>query len=71
MEEIRVFELASDLLLGNAMSKIETRGKQTKEWKPLFWPDHYVKEGNDMTLDGNLLSEDKMKKYAIKATKDR
>ena len=63
--------MASDLLLGNAMSKVESRGKQAREWKPLFWPDHYVNEENDMTLEGNLLTEAQMRKYAAKATKDR
>ena len=71
LDQLRVFDLASDLLLGNAMSKIETRGKQAKEWKPLFWPDHFVKDGNDMTLDANQLSDAQMQKYAVKATKDR
>ena len=53
------------------MQKIETCGRQAKEWKPFFWPDDYVKEEHDMTVAGNYLTEAQMKKYAVKATKDR
>ena len=32
LENLRVFELAPDLLLGNAMKETKTRGKQAAEW---------------------------------------
>ena len=37
----------------------------------MFWPSNYVDEGHDLTLEANLLSEAQMKKFAIKASKDR
>ena len=71
LTDLKVFELAPDLLLGGAMQKINTRGKSQKQWKPIFWPDDYLGEGHDMTLANNTLSEDQLKKYAFKVTKVR
>ena len=55
-----MYELKSDLLLGNAMSKIETRGKALKEWKPLFWPDDYMrgKRKDDIKVEDYTLGEE-------------
>jgi len=54
---IRNFALGPDLLLGNAMQATVSRGKQVKKWKPLFWPDHYVKEGHSLKLMDKQLTE--------------
>ena len=58
LDELRVYELKLDLLLGNAMSKIETRGKASKAWKPLFWPDDFAKEHKNMKLEDFALQEE-------------
>ena len=71
LSSLRVFELAPDLLLGGAMSKATTRGKSQRKWKPLFWPDDYLKAKHDMTLAGNTLSEAQLKKHAVAVTKVR
>ena len=71
VSSLRCFELAPDLLIGGAMSKTTTRGKNVKKWKPLFWPDEYLAEGHDMTLVGNAISEIQLKKHAANVTKVR
>ena len=71
LTNLKGFELAPDLMLGGAMSKIATRGKSQKKWKALFWPDDYLEEDHDMTLANNALSEDQLKKYATNVTKVR
>jgi len=71
LSSLRVFELAPDLQLGGAMSKATTRGKSQKKWKPLFWPDDYLKAKHDMTVAGNTLSEAQLKKHAFTVTKVR
>ena len=68
---LRVFELAPDLLLSNAMESTATRGKKQTEWKPIFWPEAYVKEGHSMKLEDNRLTESQMNKLAKKVTKCR
>ena len=57
LNNLRVYELGPDLLLANAMSATTTRGKKMAEWKPLFWPEAYVKEGHSMHLEDNRLLE--------------
>ena len=48
-----------------------SRGKKKQSWKPIFWPEHYVKENHDLTIAGNQLTEAKLIKYGKKATKLR
>ncbi len=38
LENLRVFELAPDLLLANAIKSTLSRGKKQAQWKPVFWP---------------------------------
>ena len=71
LTNLKVFELAPDLLIGGAMSKSNTRNRKEKKWKPIFWPDEYITEGHNMTLEGNKLSELQLKKQAVVATKAR
>ena len=71
LKNLRTFELAPDLLLGNAMKATVSRGKQTKKYKFLFWPDHYVKEGHSMKLKDNMLTDAQLLKYAKRITKFR
>ena len=55
LKTIRVFELGPDLLLADAMKYVPTRGKQLQEWEPIFFPDHYVKEGHSMKVEDNIM----------------
>ena len=71
LTNLRGYELAPDLMLGGAMSKTMTRGKDPPKWKPIFWPDDYLKEDHDMTIANNTLSEAQLKKHAINVTKVR
>ena len=66
-----MYDLAPDLLLANAMKATATRGKKQTEWKPLFWPEAYVKEGHSMKLEENQLTESQLTKKAKKVTKYR
>ena len=68
---MRVFDLASDLMLDNAMDKAPVKKRNESEWKPIFWPKDYVHEDHDHTLEGNTLSEAKMRKYGKLATSIR
>jgi len=45
------------LLQANELDSKPFRGKKQAKWKPLFWPDHYVKEGHSLKLEDNKLSE--------------
>ena len=57
LTNLRVFELGPDLLMSNALKSTATRGKKQAEWKPLFWPDTYAKEGRSLKLEDNQLTE--------------
>jgi hypothetical protein len=61
LAKVRCYELATDLLLDNAMDKAPMRRRGEAEWKPLFWPKHFIKELPDHTLAGNQLSETKLR----------
>ena len=71
LEHLRVFELAPDLKLANAMKSTLARGRQEAQWKPYFWPEDYVKEGHSMKIDDNRLTDAKLAKLAKKVTKFR
>ena len=53
------------------MKVTTSRGKKQQAWKPLFWPDMYVKEKPDLTLAGNKLSDAKLHKYGKKVSQLR
>ena len=71
LENLKTYELGPDLLLGNAMIATVSRGKKTKQWKPGFWPDDYMKEGHSMKVEDNQLSETEIRKNGKKITKFR
>jgi hypothetical protein len=56
LSKVRCYDLATDLLVDNAMDKAPVRRRGEVEWEPLFWPKHFLKELEDHTLDGNKLS---------------
>ena len=60
LDNLKVYDLCSDLLLGNAMKATLTRGKQEPVWEALFWPDDYVKAEHSLKINDNLLSKDKI-----------
>lgn len=68
LENLKTFDLAPDLLLSNAVTATLTRGKTQREWKPFFWPDDYIKEGHDMTVEANTLSQSQLERLGQRAT---
>ena len=58
---VRCFDLATDLLLDNAMDKAPVPRRGEIECAPLFWPKEYVKTLQSRTLEGNKLSETKLR----------
>ena len=71
LTKVRCFDLATDLLLDNAMDKAPMRRRGEIEWQPLFWPKQFVQQGHDHTLEGNKLSEAKLRTLGKKITKMR
>ena len=53
------------------MKSLPVRGKKQPQWKPIFWPDRYVEEGHDMTVEGNRLSEVRLEKLAKRVSQMR
>ena len=58
LEEVKVYELAPDMLLSSAVRATLSRGKTAPAWKPLFIPDEYAKSARDMTVAGNQLADE-------------
>ena len=71
LSKVKCYELATDLLVDNAMDKAPARRRNEPEWQPIFWPKHYVAQDHDHSLEGNQLSEAKLKKYGVQLTKMR
>ena len=57
LENIKTYELASELLLDSSFAVANQSGSRTSIWKPLFWPPHFKKEHADFNLEGNLQSD--------------
>jgi len=71
LSKSRVFELGPDLLMADAMKYVPTRGKQLLEMEPIFFPDHYVKEGHSMKVKDNIMGRQSLEKLGRKVTKYR
>ena len=63
LTQVKVYDLATDLLVDNAMDKAPTKRRNETEWKPLFWPKEYAVSEHDHTLEGNTLSTAKLRTY--------
>ena len=63
LSKVKCYELASDLLLDNAMDKAPAKKRGETEWAPLFWPKQFALTDHNHTLEGNKLSQTKMKNY--------
>ena len=59
------------MLLSKAVTATLSRGRTTKEWKSVFWPEHYAKAKHDMTVAGNTLSKEELLQLAKKMTQYR
>ena len=70
LDDVKVYELAPDLLLSKAVTASLSRGRTAKEWKPLFWPEQYAKKHN-MTVAGNTLTKEQLIQYGQKVTQAR
>lgn len=53
---IKVYELASDLLLGSALSGLHSK-KRKGEWEPLFSSKGFLREHKDVSLDEFVLDD--------------
>ncbi len=56
LSKVKVFDLATDLMVDNAMDKAPAKKRGEKEWEPIFWPKEYAVTDHDHTLEGNALS---------------
>jgi hypothetical protein len=56
LDDLRVYELAPDLLLGNAMKASGRTSKLLTELEPIFWPETYVEDGHSLKVADNQLS---------------
>ena len=57
--------------MADAMKYIPTRGKLLTEIEPVFFPDHYVKQGHSMWLKDNEMASQTLEKFGKKVTKYR
>jgi hypothetical protein len=71
LNALQIYKLAPDLLLSSAVTASLSRGKIAPEWKPVFWPEDYVKEKHDMTIEGNKLSTSQLEKLGKKVSQCR
>ena len=71
LDKLRCFDLATDLLVDNAMDRapVPRRGEVT--WVPLFWPKEFAKGLKGHTLEGDRLSETKLRVLGKQITKMR
>ena len=53
LTNLKTYDLATDLLFSNGMKYTPPRGKQLPDWKPIFWPDQYCKEGHSLRIADN------------------
>ena len=68
LSQVKCYNLASDLMVDNAMDKTPTKKRNEQEWNPIFWPKQYVFEDHDHSLEGNMLSEAKLLRYGKQIT---
>ena len=68
---VKCFDLATDLLLDNAMDKAPVPRRGEIECVPLFWPKEYIKTLKCRTLEGNKLRETKLRVLGKQITKMR
>ena len=71
INKLKVYDLAPDLLLSNAMKETKTRGKKPQKCKQYFQPHIYVKQGHSMKVEDNVITEEQLLKYANIASKNR
>ena len=71
LSKVRCFDLATDLLIDNAMDKAPVHRRGDIEFEPLFWPKHFLKQLNDHTLEGHKLSDTKLRVLGKHVTKMR
>ena len=69
--ETKCFELATDLLVDNAMDKAPAKKRGETEWKPLFWPKEYTQTEHDHSLEGNKITDTKLRMYGKAVTNMR
>ena len=70
LDDVKVYELAPDLIMSKAVTATLSRGRTAKDWKPLFWPEQFAKK-NNMTVAGNTLTKEQLVHYGQKVTRAR
>ena len=56
-----VYSLEVDLKPENARDERPSRRRIEREWQPHFWPDLFIKQHGNFTLEGNQLRETQLK----------
>jgi hypothetical protein len=70
LDDVKVYELAPDLIMSKVVTATLSRGRTAKDWKPLFWPEQFAKK-NNMTVAGNTLTKEQLVHYGQKVTQAR
>ena len=63
-DKIRAWQIATDLLLEDAMPQPPMRRRLEQEWTLHFHPSQWTKDNPNRTIEGSRLSEHKLLKYA-------
>ena len=53
LSNVEAYDLDPDMQLSELATAPMSRGKNQKEFQPLFWPDNYILDDHDMTIAGN------------------
>ena len=64
------YSLEVDLKPENARDERPSRRRIEREWKPLFWPDLFIKQHGDFTLEGNQLREAQLKQLKLRQSEE-
>ena len=70
LSRLKVYELASDLLLGSALAGTHGR-RRDKNWQPLFSSNQFAEEHGDIALEDFQLSQRRLHDYGVKISNAR
>ena len=70
LKRINLREIATDLKLAPNLPSLSKRRKE-RNWAPLFFAQHFVKEHREITLVDFALTDKKLKTLAVEVSKAR
>ena len=70
LSSLKVYELASDLLLGSALAGTQAR-RRDKSWQPLFSAKQFAEEHKDIALEDFQLSSRRLQDFGVKVSNAR